>query len=452
LYKDFMKINRKNRNMRSVRWCRTDDSVSIWALIHLTITFLFLLAATMPSTVCAGESPVIDQIVLKTDRDEPIKPEAAGSTADGGFVIAGSAGSAAWSAKLDEKGETLWQYRTGFREDFPYPVPQAAEFRGVASMPDGTTFLCGNIPRPRDSGLPSALLTHLDSEGKKIDERLIVPQGGLKATRSLASFDACATWDNGVVVIGKVFVLIKPGDAKDLPITQNYYWITAFDTTGKMKWERFVPFRFDFLSVFVSRDVSVLGTKSTLLFSVSDTKNTDLLSIDTHGDVTAQRRFSGYFKLIHSVENDLIIQLWGITATSQQPSLQPTLVTLDAALQETRRVTANPADGFVSGTTYRLSDNSLVSFGKGMHLIGRRDRGEAIQVSQELKLLRRFDLEQDDIDDTGQIWVATPTATPTEFMVAKVAISRKFETQSTENAADSQSFKRGASIQFVKFR
>src|SRR5580658_1656334 len=111
---------------------------------------------------------IVHEAFITIEGDAPIKPMVVVPTTDGGLFVAGRGGTAAWAAKTDTNGKVIWQYSTFAMNGNFYP-----EYRGAVPMPDGSTFLCGYKPSSPDTYAPG-LVTHLDAQGRVINEQLII--------------------------------------------------------------------------------------------------------------------------------------------------------------------------------------------------------------------------------------------------------------------------------------
>ena len=126
----------------------------------------------------------IGEARIKNEWNDTIHPWVAERTDDGGYIVAGTSGSPAvtiphnnggprgWAVKIDQSGRVLWTYYSAPRDlasaQPGKPIYGAPTYYGAVSMPDGSTFLCGQMPHVSRSDKPGGLLTHLDPKGALI--------------------------------------------------------------------------------------------------------------------------------------------------------------------------------------------------------------------------------------------------------------------------------------------
>lgn len=414
--------------------------------------FLIFTVIIIPNITYANEFDIVRQFFFQGAPDKLIQPNVAQPTVDGGFVIAGKGFGAAWVAKLDNQGQTLWQYKTSIRETNAYPIG-FSEFRGIAAMGDGSTYLCGYIPRPKGDGFTTALLTHLDQQGRMLNEQLVMPQGNLPGSFVASSFSNCTTEGNGVVVVGEVIQLLPGQGVFGGRNTHWYHWVLKLDGAGKILWQKFIPFPTE-IAVFspIPQETSLLKTERNLVLSATDNNDTDILSFTAKGDISARNTIPGAFRLVQSIGEAQDIQLIGRGPLENSKTPVMVLVTLNAALQETRRVTDPVVDKFYPNIAYQMADKTLVAFGEGLHSFGQQYRGEVMHLDQKLQALQRGDLEVAGIESSGQIKVACPMGTSDGFLVAKFAFSKDFLDNQSPQGSVLTSFRRGMIIQIVTLK
>jgi hypothetical protein len=199
------------------------------SLVRLCLLQLAIVAIS--STVFAQEiaKPKVVHEVLLTHQDDVINPWAVTKSNDGGFVIAGSAGLSAWATKIDGAGNVAWNYVRGLQDNFR----GLAEFRGAVAMLDGTTYLCGWMPRPPGSQAPAAMLTQLDAAGRLISEKFMAAQG----ISDGGVFADCVRWGDGIAVVGQIGRLVRPAAQGVYPVSERAYRLLTLDAAGNVRWD-----------------------------------------------------------------------------------------------------------------------------------------------------------------------------------------------------------------------
>src|ERR1700722_17604551 len=191
-------------------------------VLLLSIAFFKALAMSNPAIAESLKKPVLlREVLLRTQDDPLLKPWVVARTNDNGFIVAGSADMAAWAAKTDSQGNLIWDYVRGLQDQLRNPHP--GEFHGAVSMQDGTTYLCGHMPRPPGSHAPWALLTHLDSSRRVLSEKFL-PMAGIADG---AVFDDCAQWRDGVAIVGHMEPIVGAAAPGVLPLTERSYRVLA---------------------------------------------------------------------------------------------------------------------------------------------------------------------------------------------------------------------------------
>jgi hypothetical protein len=189
-----------------------------------------------------------------------------------------------------------------------------------------------------------------------------------------------------------------------------------------------------------------------LVFSATDSNYTDIISLDEQGNIGARNKIPGFFSLVQSASRAQDIQIIGRDPLEISKTPVIVLVTLDRVLQETRRVAEPVADKFYPNKAYLMADKTLVAFGEGIHSFGKSYRGEMMRFDQALNGLERLDLEVENIDSAGNIWVACPSDAVDQFLVAKMAVSKDFLNNQSPQGSILTSFRRGMIIQIVTLK
>lgn len=373
---------------------------------------MVLIAMTNCSIAGTLEKPVSErQAFIQTEANDTIHPWVIAKAEDGGYLVAGEIGVSAGIIKTDGQGKMLWQYSTYAHQTPSYPYKEAM-YRGIVSMPDGSIWACGSMPI-----LPGyeqkGLLTHLDGNGRLIEERLLAPLG----TR-LVYLLGCAKWESNVVVVGSVTRFpkekLRPGK---LTYPRNSYWVIVLDPEGKVKWGKEIPTP-DFDPIGGINGTVLLTVGHNLVFCMDNgapNTVTEFLSINRSGEVQARRKLEGVFRLVRPVRNDGRLQAlgWGFKDHSL------VVTTFDRNLREIQTVRDKRPPSFLPRVVYRLPDQSYVFFGSSVHRFGEEFKSAVVHMNGALKNEQEMDLDGDFSDD-GSIWAATPAHQPDEFVAARI--------------------------------
>jgi len=353
------------------------------------VVFFVLAWASLSNPAWAAEPTVIQRIFVnrENDRTPGVEPKVVSSTGGGSFIVAGSSGFMGWAAKFDAQGKTLWTYR-GKKEPYKpggHPPPDP-DFRGVAAMPDGTTYLCSNFYNSWPSNSPTALLTHLDANGQLMSEKFFWPDNKkIQITISWATFAGCTAWKDGFVVLGQI--LEKTGAFTS---AQSYYWVIKFDSTGKVEWEQYIPFQFGngkIRSSFFSGALRLVVTENRLFFSVKSLYaplETGIVGLTDTGELKGKLNIpGGDFFLVRPYASRNQIQLSGSMEANKNAFERAIyLITFNQDLQEQRRV--KTSTGFRSGIIFERRNGTLVAFGTDYDESGHRGDSQILQTDQNL--------------------------------------------------------------------
>ena len=205
---------------------------------QLNVWLVFALAlgtAACDSVDSHLSKPVIVHTTLLANASRTVmQPTAVARASDGGFVVAGLS-DGGWAVKTDPVGHVIWRYERVADESVRYfrPSPQAPftphmEFRGVAPMPDGSTYLCGSLVHSQRQIGP-VIITHIDKNGGFVSEAQLHPADDDRP--NIYSILNCIAWRDGVVAV-----------ASSIGKDESRFWVFALDRQGKLRWEkRFEP-------------------------------------------------------------------------------------------------------------------------------------------------------------------------------------------------------------------
>jgi hypothetical protein len=390
----------------------------------LRLALLVMLSMPQPAMATEGLT-VTKEIVLDGQfNNEPIT---IARTNDNGFLITNIGSHQAVVRQTDADGNVKWRYATTLL-DPPWDLTDGPQYHGAVAMPDGSSFLCGQMPR-HDVGFRAdivghdhlfALLTHLDKDGKLIKDQLLDPQrtsNNVYANNLLG----CARSNDGIVTVGEgVRHVPVTAEAGQPPFTvEHLYWFAAFDAEGKLKWETFepVPERLRAYPDYVDQpqiaaDGGFIFLAGRSPISVPGMKpivaSTQVIHVDPSGILKANVIIDGMFRLVRlTTKADSSLQVISLIT---KPT---TLITLNDALQEIKRVMENREAGTIR-VAYRLPDQSLFLFGSV-----NKHPPDSIASISKLDASLRKEQNASFSSDKGATsdWVddAVPTATSGEF-------------------------------------
>jgi len=352
---------------------------------------------------------------------------------DNGFLIAGSIPGIgqAWATRTDASGKAKWRYVLAAHDGHPYQAFYP-EYWGAVAMPNGDSFLCGQMPV-----LPhghSTLLTHLDPDGNLIEERLYLSKNNAFFGDNVRH---CVPSENGFLAIGSAFNGTPSNVSGSTIRTANVnYWIVKFDFEGNTIFEKFIISTLDKID-----DVDVLETAAdgSLLLVGQRLDRTELVQLSSAGEVVLSRTMPGLFRAVQPVGARKNVQLISATTTPV------TMITLNGKLQETGRLVKDQEAGNVR-EAYRLPDGSLVLFGDKSSPQRSDYRARVMTLDASFERGETILLEPDDENSCCDGY-AVPTGNPGEFASVRSAIKRLKPHPSNDN------FQRiGAVIDFIETR
>ncbi len=229
---------------------------------------MVLIAMTNCSIAGTLEKPVPEQqAFIQTESNDTIHPWVIAKAKDGGYLVAGEIGVSAGVIKTDSHGKMLWQYSTYAHQTPSYPYKEAM-YRGIVSMSDGSIWACGNMPTVPGTQI-KGLLTHLDSRGRVLEERLLAPHGA-----ALVYLEDCTWWEGDIATIGRVFKVDKTRPRPDgsLPSSTSYWVILMNPVDGKVRWEKEIPKSPVFGPLDIPEGLTLLHAGSNLVFSMTDNR------------------------------------------------------------------------------------------------------------------------------------------------------------------------------------
>jgi hypothetical protein len=412
-------------------------------LSYLAIPFLASLSGFAAASSSAAEQPMLSrEVILETDAD----PWAMASTGDDegstATIIAGNSGRAAWGAKFDGQGKMAWDYTMGLQDQFAYPVPYA-QFRGAVSMPDGSAFLCGNMPRPPGSTASWLVLVHLDINGHPLSETFPTPDSHANPGVAARGASACVRSNDGVIVLAEASRVIRSVEKDVRPKFERFYWVFATDPAGRIKWETQIPMML--FNGFFQPGIILTATDAGVIFSATNNLSTELATISDSGVVKFHREIPGRFILVRA-QVDGRIQLFG-TANNQ---LRSAIVALDDRLAEVSRIEGDYPRNFLANFAYNAQGESIVLFGSTVHDSGANYTSLVVSVDRSLQAGRNFELPyaRGPFKDIGFIRAAAPCGGADKFVVARSVLAVGSD-DLTEAARPKM--KRGLALDYLHF-
>lgn len=443
--------------LRSKRFRRSGTFLLSWAKIAaFTCAVLFisscsLIPQSIQQTVSVASgltTPTRErEVLIRNEQNDRIDPRAMERAYGGGYILAGSTGEKGWAAKTDANGKVLWNYYTSLREQ-KVSIPGHGHnfdgipaYHGAVSMPDGSVFLCGQMPRPYSSGKPRGLITHLDSNGHLLKEELIAPEG-----KSIYSFEGCVRWRDGVAIIGSDMHFLPTANAQSGPTTESYYWLVFLDSSGKIRWEKVIMSSCLSCGSFTG-SIVLLAHESELIFSATDNKESEVIKVNLDGNLVARKQIHGQYRLVRSINPSNSLQIWG-TEINKPLS---TLISLNEHLDVLQKTEGAPRGDFFPNAIYRMPDQSFLLFGEAKHSSPYYARTGIAHIDSNLHAESTFEpiSENGPFSDSARLNAVAPSVDNEKFAVAMNVVKRGPKANLPEESDKASGFFRGADFIFV---
>jgi hypothetical protein len=418
------------------------------------------LAAIANQNMSAGVQKTADPHLafLSSDQRLPIAPNDLAASATG-IVVAGSSGTAAWAAKTDLQGKSLWSYtqeRPPGRDADPFLRAVQVEFACAMIDADEGVWLAGStVVERRQAGL----LVHLTKDGSPTDRRTLFPNdaGSLNAPRN--SFSACAKTAGGWVFVGKTYTAAASNEARAVATNQVdsspwhlAYWVLMLDGSGQPLREAIIP---SSLVGVATKDLTlrVIGSDVVLAAS-SGLDRSEIVRLDANGRIQIRKVFEhAFYRLARTLGTDEHIVLCGNVFhldPNQRSKVEskPVLLTLDTKLQELAR--RELPETLLPKLTYELADHSLVVFGSEVHSVGEQFVSTAVHWTPGGNMWQPQSSDRHLFSDVGYIDTAANLGATGRFVAATVAVAKGFPDHLVPNE-HSPGFSRGAALEFFDF-
>ncbi|MBJ7311576.1 hypothetical protein ACFOLJ_11800 [Rugamonas sp. CCM 8940] len=386
-----------------------------------------VLSATLAGLTLAGgrgwsggvkSAEVRQEVLLNSAANAVMEPLAMAATGDDSLVVAGGATATrqAWAARLNAANKVEWIY---FRESPPAErLAQEAssttpEFRAVASMADGSVFLCGNTPYR--TGASNIFLTQLDRQGQLLSEKPVETPASSGAMVYRA--DQCIAWGEGVVIVAHEQHYPLPGADGGHGVRASYL-LLAFDRLGNFKWEQAVPTLGEGFAP-DGQGVIVRNVGGALLVSATDNVDTEVLRFDAKGQLRAHRRFDGRYLLIQGQDGGAL-KLFG--SVPDNDALPRSVITLDDTLAVVARTQGDKPFDFSVRHVFEKRDGSLLLFGSEAHAQGAGLRAGVRAVDAALKQERHVTLDHRQRLDPNAILAASARRRDGRYAYATIAV------------------------------
>lgn len=323
----------------------------------------------------------------------------------------------------------IWKYRIDVREEATISGESIGipEFRGIASMSDGSVYLCGSTPRAgrRRSGL----LTHLDPQGHVLNEKLMVPHN--MTPNGLVYLHDCLPFGGGLAIIGSI------ADGQ-----QYLYWLLLLDAAGQVQRDVQFP-TLDGRMAGLGTTLMVVG--SNLVFSSYTGLNTEVVRLTSSGEIQARKLWRlGAFELVRSVTADTTVQLIGMLLEPHGHGTM-TILTLNERLEEESRVEGRQST-YGAEVAYRLPDHSFILFS------AKNDKANIVVADEHLQSQRRLALPRRKLSSVGRIEAVVPVPKRRTFVVATLGIADGVKDPEQEGFGALPNFRRGTVLDFVQLQ
>jgi hypothetical protein len=196
------------------------------------------------------------------------QPNAIVRMPDGGFVVAGVAGTA-WAVGTDSTGRILWKHVEP--SDKGMHESSESEYHGAVLLKNGNILLCGeHSTRDHQAGAP--LITVLDGKGRLVEQPALYPNGN--GSMFTSTIYKCINWEGGIALVG------GGSDAHN-----GFYWLVKLDSNGTLEWQS---------TGTDPLEGAVQGFDHSLVMVGADLTAIRLGTFDEHGGVVARRSIEGY--------------------------------------------------------------------------------------------------------------------------------------------------------------
>lgn len=392
---------------------------------------------------------IIREVFVTTEGNMPIKPLTLMQANDGDVIVAGSAGSKAWATRVDQNGKVLWNYDARLEDkgiddlstEKLYHELRSA-YLGIVQMPDDSSYLCG-YQTTSPGGYAPGLITHLDSRGRVLFERLIFPQN--RPGRGIARIDRCAKWGERIVLQGHL--LDWSQGFNDKSIRNDLYWVIVLDGAGNVQWERTFPISPALVGPDGFSPLFILPDSSLVFSGNKNDEYTEFMRVSAKGDLLSSSQMPGKFQIVQSVLSNATLKIMGWSAEDTSKSMA--VLTLNDEFGEISRVQGPPM-AFLTRVAYGLPDKSFVLFGSRAHMFGEPYTSQVVHLTSELSTEKTLDPphNRSPFLDAGSIWAAAPLGKVGEFVYAR---GLSMASDLGHNAANSlpRGFLRGLELDFI---
>lgn len=290
---------------------------------------------------------------------------------DGNYVVTGSIEDknngiylAASAIKLKPDGKLLWRYSSPLIDPRTYPK-STQYYDSSVEMPDGSIFLCGTLLNvPKTGHRIAGVVTHLDKNGKFLDEEIINHK-----------FGQCLRWEDNIVLI----------DTSSEIKGNNEFSLLVLKENGKRVLDKLVKVP-DIEGVkaqgYVNRFFVSNGSLYFLVNEInplfiggapySEFGKMEVLKVNLDGDIqihSQEMDFLGAWGKIAKpaiTSNRADIYMIGVTKPAEYSSKNPNrlIVKFDANMKEIGRTETNlPTSPVSFQRIFSQSDGSLFYFG-----------------------------------------------------------------------------------------
>lgn len=226
------------------------------------------------------------EVLLESGRS--VTPSGLVRTKDNGYVVFGSPGGGVpWAIRVDADGQLQWRHSVPIEGEPRHS--RSSAYDAAITMPDDSTLLCGNS-QPTPALLDYGFLTHLDSSGRILTQRLLVPLGDERFR--VRRIRQCLLWADGVALVG--YTVRFDGEART---RTDFFWVLKLDSSGAIQWEKLVP---------LSKKPSgitppvVLANHDLVVVVNQNWMGDELIRISVDGEIKAQRKRDGNVLLVQS--------------------------------------------------------------------------------------------------------------------------------------------------------
>lgn len=353
------------------------------------ISVIFVVARAVNAIDLPSESKPMITNIKEIQLGVSAQPNSIAKQSDGIYTIVGavSAKRQAFAMGVSVDGEIKWSFRKDILNDditsLRNNIAVHPEYYDNINI-NGFELICGRMGRPRGSNA-SALVTILDNSGRLIEDRIIDPSLATdqspaaaqvdpttqRPTQKLTLFPAniyrCATWGDGVILIGSA---------------GSNLWVTRLSAERKIQWQQVYARAKDTPDPALSaREISVNTSAERAIISFTDNTSSEILIINPAGYIKSRTTLPGRFIALENTKPGVVVKLIG---RGPAPGLTPQMASLNELTGEVALQAAKGMERFAPQKAFYLSDGSIALFGSQVSGSGSKLTPAVLRLNPDL--------------------------------------------------------------------